>query len=276
MTVLERLNDLGFERARRAVSALALSLFVSFYLVLALLLFMNGQEAWVPSFVGLAACYCVAFMGVAGEWFWGRWFASGLGWSGVMITVASIVLGGAGSPVLIAFGALHGLVVLLLAGKKMAARYDEQPAWRARYAMDEYGVARLRKTVTRASASLPSVILWALGPKDPGQGMFAAMTLVAGVLAVTGLFGVIRLRAWGLVGLAVGAASLVAASVTAYPHFGLAWYGAAGPHVANHNLIWAFYGVVAGPALPILLLGAAVVPFVGPALRYLARPSQQG
>jgi len=76
----------------------------------------------------------------------------------------------------------------------MAERFDLQPAWRERYGMDEFGVARLRKTVTRASASLPSVIFWALGPKDPGQGMaFAAVAAVA--LTVVGLRGVVRLEA---------------------------------------------------------------------------------
>ena len=171
--VAERLNSIGFERARRAFAALVLSLFVSLYLVLALILYMNGAEIWVPAFVALAACYGVAFMGVAAEWFWGRWFAAGLGWSGLMVAVATLVIGGEWNPVLAAFGGLHLLVIGMLAGAKMAARFDLQPGWRERYGMDEFGVARLRKTVTRASASLPSVILWALAPKEPGQVMFA-------------------------------------------------------------------------------------------------------
>jgi hypothetical protein len=271
MKVLERLNDLGFERTRRAVSAFALSLFVFLYLFVALLLSLNGMPAWAPAFIGLALCYGVAFMGVAAEWFWGRWFAEGLGWSGFMIAVASLVMGGAWNPILGAFGALHGLIVLMLAGKKMAARYDEQPAWRERYAMDEFGVARLRKTVTRASASLPSVILWALGPKDPGQEMFAATALVAGLFAVSGLFGVIRMRAWGLVSLTAGAATLVAGGVIAYPHFGLAWSSGGATFLAIPSALWAYYGVVAGPALPVLLLGAAIAPFARPLLRHLRR-----
>lgn len=222
MTVLERLNDVGYERTRRAVSAFALSLFVCFYLFVAFLLFVNGQSAWVPAFVGLSVCYAVAFMGVAAEWFWGRWFAGGLGWSGLMIAVASIVLGGAVNPILAVFGGLHGLVVLMLAGKKMAARYDEQPSWRERYAMDEFGVARLRKTVTRASASLPSVILWALGPKDPGQGMAVALTTVAaGVLVVLGLGAVVRMRTWGLLALGAATIALGILGSASYPHF--AW-----------------------------------------------------
>ena len=43
-------------------------------------------------FVALALCYGVAFVGVVAEWFWGRWFATGLAWSGVMIAVAALVM----------------------------------------------------------------------------------------------------------------------------------------------------------------------------------------
>jgi hypothetical protein len=262
--LLERLNDIGFERSRRAVAALALSLFVFLYLLISL---NPPSEEWRLAFVAMAACYGVAFMGVAAEWFWGRWFAAGLGWSGIMVGVASMVMIG-WSPVLGIYGGLHGLVVLALAGKKMAERFDLQPAWRERYGMDEFGVARLRKTVTRASASLPSVILWALAPKEPGQALFAAMTLASGALAVAGLVGVVRVRAWGLLALAGAAAALVIGGAAAYPHFNLTAL-ATGPTFQGWADAWAYRGVVAGPALPILLLAAALAPFVGPAARFL-------
>jgi hypothetical protein len=272
--LLERLNQVGFEGPRRAFATLALSLFVFFYLMIALLLFLNGQQAWLPPFVALSACYSVAFMGVAAEWFWGRWFATGLGWSGVMIAILPFVMGGQVGPVLVAFGALHGLIILMLAGRKMAERYEAQPAWRERYGMDEFGVDRLRKTVTRASASLPSVILWALAPKEPGQAVFAAMTLTSGALVVAGLVGVVRVRAWGLLALAGAAAALVIGGGAAYPHFnfaGLATSALSGAGTSFHDwgTIWAYRGVVAGPALPILVLAAAVAPFVGLTARFL-------
>jgi hypothetical protein len=270
MKLLEQLNDLGFERTRRAVSAFALSSFVFLYLFVALLLSLNGMPAWAPAFMGLAACYGVAFMGVTAEWFWGRWFAEGLGWSGFMIAVASLVMGGEWNPILGAFGALHGLIVLMLAGKKMAARYDEQPAWRQRYAMDEFGVARLRKTVTRASASLPSVILWALGPKDPGEGALVTVALLsAGLLTTTGFWGVIRLRSWGLVTLAAAALVWLVPALVGHPalgHSGCVW--AFAPGSLGDALLRVHPGTIA------LLLTAALVPFAGPAVRYLARPAQ--
>ncbi len=250
MKVLEQLNDLGYERTRRAVSAFTLSLFVFLYLFVALLLSANGMPEWAPAFIALAACYGVAFMGVAAEWFWGRWFAEGLGWSGFMIAVASLVMGGAWNPILAAFGGLHGLIVLMLAGKKMAARYDEQPAWRERYAMDEFGVARLRKTVTRASASLPSVILWALGPKDPGQGM-ALFALAAGVLAVAGVGAVVRLRTWGVVAMMSAAAVFVSLGAASFPY--------------TASVVSPI------PYLGVALLVAASAPFAGPMLRHLRR-----
>ena len=253
-SLLKRLNDIGFERTRRAVAALTLSLLLSFHLVLALVLFFNGQTALVPALVALAVCYGVAFMGVAAEWFWGRWFAEGLGWSGVMIAVASLVMIGGWQPFLGIFGAVHGLVVLMLAGTKMAERFDLQPAWRERYGMDEFAVARLRKTVTRASASLPSVIFWALGPKDPGQGM--ALTAIAALtLTVVGLGGVVRLRTWGLVALA-GALVMV-----------LAGGDLAGPRLALSSGLPAWLGLGSTLAAGLLLL--AIAPFAAPAARFL-------
>ena len=64
--------------------------------------------------------------------------------------------------------------------------------------MDEFGVARLRKTVTRAAASLPSLILWALGPKEGQGGMLLAAAGIATLLSVAaGLRGLVQLRSWG-------------------------------------------------------------------------------
>jgi hypothetical protein len=254
MTVLERLNDIGFERSRRALASVSLGLFLSFYLVVALLLALNGMDAYVPVFVALAVCYGVGSFSVAAEWFWGRWFALGLGWSGLMMIVATVVLGTETNAVMLANGALHGLVILALSGKKMVARYDEQPAWRERYAMDEFGVARLRKTVTRASASLPSVIFWALAPKDPGQGASVA-ALAAVTLAAGGLYGVVRLRTWGVFGLAAAAAVILATGDLLTPTLGIS--------VSAHGALGL------GPTLAAAFLAVAVVPFAGPTLRYL-------
>jgi hypothetical protein len=239
----EKLGALGFERFRRALAALSLSFFVILYTFLG----MGAPEGWGPAFGGLAACYVVAFFAVAAEWFWGRWFAIGIGWSGIMVAIIGMFQMG-WVPALAIYGGLHALVVLPLAGRSMAARYDLQESWRSRYKMDELGVARLRKTITRSAASLPSVILWALGPKDPGQGMLLA--LVALGLAVAGVSGVVRLRTWGW--LAVSASAVVA----------LAGGHLLAPAIAPFSL---------APDLAGVLLLAAAIPFVAPAARFLRR-----
>jgi hypothetical protein len=263
----KRLNEVGFERSRRAVAALTLSLFVFFYLVIAVLMALNEQQAWVPVFTALTVAYGVAFMGVAAEWFWGRWFAAGLGWSGMLIAVASMVMTGTWSPILAIHGGLHVLVVLMLAGPKMAARYDLQAAWRERYGMDEFGVDRLRKTVTRASASLPSVIMWALAPRDPGQGMvLAGVVTLASLLAAGGLGAVIRLRTWGVLALAASGALFLLGGTN---HLTCLHFLHGLPRFMRLPAAADLFVFHATPSLTALMLATAVVPFAGPVLRHL-------
>jgi len=234
-----KLGSLGFEGPRRAASALSLSFFVVLYLFLS----FNAPPGWGPAFAALSLCYLVAFFSVVAGWFWGRWFATGLGWSGLMVAGISLVMIG-WAPALAIYGGLHALIVLPLAGKSMAAQYDLQEGWRQKYRMDELGVARLRKTITRSAASLPSLILWALGPKD-GQGML--LSLAALGLTIVGLRGVVRLRTWG-------------------------WLAVAGAAVAafgSDRLAGLSTFEVAGPRLATVLLATAVLPFVLPAIRFV-------
>lgn len=271
MRLLQRLNEVGFEKTRRALAALSLSFFITLYLVLS----FNAPPGWGGAFLALSACYMVAFLGVAADWFWGRWFASGLGWSGIMVALLSFALLG-WSPPLAVYGALHGLIVLVLLGKKMSALYDQQEAWRKRFDMDEYGVARLRKTVTRAAASLPSLILWALGPKDPGQGAaHAAMMIALGVVGVAGVAGVLRMRSWGLLALGASAVGLVVHSVA---HHGLPEFQGAMPlllEVGTGRGMGGLPGLVALLALSSAVAGAAlllaVAPFLRPMVQFLIR-----
>ena len=235
-----QLGTLEFEGPRRAAAALALSFFTVLYLFLS----FNAPPGWGPAFAALGLCYLVAFFAVVAGWFWGRWFATGLGWSGLMVAVISLVMVGLGARRWSIYGMLHALVVVPLAGKSMAAQYDLQEAWRQRYRMDDLGVARLRKTITRSAASLPSLILWALGPKE-GQGM--VFSLAALGLTVLGLSGVVRLRTWGWLAVA-GAAAMA---------FG-------GGHVATASAM-----EVAGPNLAAALLLTATIPFLAPAASYL-------
>jgi len=256
---LKRLDEVGFEKSRRALAALALSFFVSMYLLVAL----SVDSGWAPAFLALAACYVVAFLAVTADWFWGRWFASGLGWSGIMVTVLSLAMIG-WIPQLAIYGGLHAVVVLALTGKKMAAQYDMQESWRQRYGMDEFGVARLRKTVTRAAASLPSLILWALGPKE-GQGMLLAAAGIATLLtAAGGLRHLIQLRTAGWIMLAGATASL--------------WLLSSTPASLSVPSLHLMGPVGYSPALvgvPLfvatLFLSLATLPFAGPALRFLRR-----
>ena len=260
--MVERLDDFGFAKTRRAVAALALSFFVTLYLILS----FNAPPGWAPAFLALSACYLVAFIGVGAEWFWGRWFAAGLGWSGMMVAGLSLFLIG-WAPPLVIYGALHGLVVLLLAGRRVTALYELQEGWREKLGMDEHGVARLRKTITRAAASLPSLVLWALGPKDPGQGMLHAMFLVGfSLLGIAGLVGLLRMRTWGAVAALASAVALLAhGALHCAPELNgaVGYAGSSLPSIFTvlFQSVWGVYpGLVAMPtALGTLMPGALLL-----------------
>jgi hypothetical protein len=100
------------------------------------------------------------------------------------------------------------------------------------------------------------VIFWALAPKDPGQGASVA-ALAAVTLAAGGLYGVVRLRTWGVFGLAAAAALIFATGDLLTPTLGIS--------VSGRGALGL------GPALAAAFLAVAVVPFVGPAVRYLRR-----
>ncbi len=248
------LKEMGYERERAAVALLSLSFFGILYFLVSL----NAPDGWAPVFAGLMVCYLTAFLAVASQWFWARWFASGLGWSGFMLGMMALVMIG-WHPSMAIYTVLHALIVLSLMGQKMSARYELQAAWRERYSMDEYGVARLGKAVTRGAASLPTLIMWALAPREGDQ-----MLLLGGLallLAVGGLSGLVRMRAWGLLALAgAGAALLAVAAVGSNLSFS----------VADVDLptagLWALQG---SPAIGVVWVSLALLPFAMPVLRYL-------
>lgn len=250
------LKDLGYERERAAVALLSLSFFGILYFLVAL----NAPPGWGPVFAGLMVCYLTAFLALAAQWFWARWFASGLGWSGFMLGLMSLVMIG-WHPSLAIYTVLHGVIVVALVGTKMASRFELQSTWRERYAMDEYGVARLGKAVTRGAASLPTLIMWALAPREGDQ-----MLLLGGLallLAVGGLSGLIRLRTWGLLALSGSAAALMAVAALS-ADLTLS--------VADVDLptagLWALQG---SPAIGVAWVSLALLPFALPVLRYLRR-----
>jgi hypothetical protein len=252
---LEQVREIGYERPRAAIALLPLSLFAFMYFFGAL----SSPPEWKGALIGLSACYLVAFLAIASEWFWARWFAGGLGWSGLMVGIVAMLMIG-WQPALAIYGGLHAIVVLMLLGPKMAARYDLQPGWRARFGMDEFGVIRLRKAVTRASAALPSLIIWALGPRE-GDGQTIA--LVAGAfLAVLGIRGLVRARTWGVLALAAASlAVLFGGNIPLESFWQPSLLGAAIPF-DEIGRSPGFGGALA------ILLAAAAMPFAGSALRY--------
>lgn len=259
----ERLNQFGFERTRRALAAMSLGAFTTIFFLVSLN--PDLPDGLPRVFLALSLCYAVGFVGVVAEFFWGRWFATGLAWSGVMTAIAVMSqLGWVDQ--LAVFGGLHLLVAVAMMGKKMAARYDLQEAWRTRYKIDDYGVARLRKAITSAAASLPSMIMWVLGPKPEA---FAVAGIAALVLTALGLRGLVRLRSWGALALAGGGAAFVA-TLAATALFGPACHGLAAG--ASSATLPGIMTVVAAP-LAVVFLAAAVLPFVGPIARYLRRPA---
>jgi hypothetical protein len=221
-------------------------------------------------FAGLLAIYVVAFFAVGAEWFWGRWFATGVGYWGItMAVMAFVTTRSMPTPILI-FGVMHALVAVCLMGEKMAAVFDAKPAWRERWKLDDQGVIRVRKSVTRAASSLPALIMFALAPRESAALLgvsgwdFTMLVLVlVAVVAVVGLL--TSLRTWTLLTLA---ALGIAVASRALGETSLVWNGATGidwtmalPPGTLH-----FAGLLAG-----VVMAAASLPFLGPMVSFVLR-----
>jgi hypothetical protein len=233
---------------RKALAAAGAAFFTVIYAMNGLV----GPPGMTTMFLALAAVYGVAFFGVVAGWFWARWYAVGIGFSGLVISaIAAFQIGL--DPLLLIIAVPHAGMVLGLVGRGMVPAYEGRPEWRERWRMDENGVHRLGKAVMRAGASLPYLVMAGLAPKG------AALPAIAGVAAVglgaLGLRALVQNRAWGLFALA-GAAGACVVVVAA----------AAGPVVLS-----AGTGVAAGTAglAALVLLVAAVAPFGRPLLRAL-------
>lgn len=187
---------------RRALASLGLVLFGVLYLLNAFL----APGPLVPLFSGLAILYLVGFFGVVAGWFWARWYAMGLGQSGVTMAALMAWQMGGIEPVVLIWGGIHTLVVLALFGQGPRTAFEGRQEWRARFRMDEDAVDKLGKTVNRAAISLPYLVMAGLAPKQSGLGLVFGLAALA--LGALGLRGLVRLRTLGLVG--VGAAGLVA------------------------------------------------------------------
>jgi hypothetical protein len=249
MSVREKLEGIGLVGERRALAVLVLS----FYFVLYLLVALADQSGWGRAFGGLAATYGLAAFGLVAGWFWARWYASGIAWSGVMMGVLALVMGG-WNGIFLFFLGTHLLCVVCLLGQRMAEIYDLKPAWREKHQLDEEGVIRVRRAVTRAAAALPSLVLWALAPRSD------AATWAVTVASTVGLVGLLRMRSFGP--LLLGAGGVGAA---------LAWLGcrtcAPALSIAGASLRpTAWLGLAAAAVLL-----TAFVPFARPIARYLRR-----
>jgi len=165
---------------------------------------------------------------------------------------------------------MHSLIALLLQGEKMAAVFDAKPAWRERWKLDEQGVIRVRKSVTRAASSLPALIMFALAPRQE-QALFGVSgwdftLLLLVVLAVVAMVGLLTsLRTWTLltlaaIGVAIIARSTGGTSATWAPGYSFMWTNslpAITPRLA---------GLIAGSAMI-----AASLPFIGPMVSFVLR-----
>ncbi|HUQ06436.1 MAG TPA: hypothetical protein VM261_28225 [Kofleriaceae bacterium] len=186
----------------------------------------------------IAALYGVGVIGLAFGWFWGRWYARGLGYWGIVVGILMMWQLGLENFLLVWAGS-NAAVSLLLSGESMAGAFDGRLDWRRRFHLDDNGVERLGKSVTRVGMSLPWLLLYALIPR-PSEAMLLVPLAASVGLAGVGLFGLLRARVWGL--LAIGAASVTTtAQLAATP----------GPT--------PLVGVLAAA-----LLAAAVVPFARP------------
>lgn len=217
---LERLGRIGLVGERKATALLCLGFYTSLFALIAILAGLQMPEL-MPLYIAMGVIYGVAFFAVAAEWFWGRWFATGLAYWGCTMTGWAIVSLRALPTPLIIFGATHAIIAGCLFGERMAALFDAKPKWRERWKLDEAGVLRLRKSVTRAASSLPALVMFALAPRQDGQGLgwmhsvlpvpLDGAAVLFGLLAAVSLWSLLRTqRTLALLGLGAAGTGLVA------------------------------------------------------------------
>jgi len=247
---------------RKALAAAVLGFYMSIFFLVSL----QAPEGWAGAFGALAGIYAVGFVGLVAEYFWARWFAIGLGISGLISAAMSVWQIGP-EPVLVFYGITHGLISLALWSGQVAGAFDGRKEWRERYHLDENATHRLGKSIIRVGVSLPYIVLYALAPKQP-EGLWA---VAAVVLVGAGVYGLLRMRGWALAALAGGALALGASLPGA-----LAAFGVCGGISASA----ALFGVEAVSfQLPALMSGvaglgllvAAISPFAKPVIEFLKR-----
>lgn len=233
---------------RRALAAAILA----FYGFLFLIVSLQPPPGWGACFGGMAAVYGLGFFALVAGYFWARWYAIGLGISGLISAGVSLWQVGM-EPVLLFYGGTHLGVSLVLWGAAMSSDFDGRPEWRERFHLDEGSTHRLGKAIMRVGVSLPYIVMYALAPRDDLDG---ALLIAAGTtLALAGAWALIRLRTWGLLAIGTGAAALGLTLPTTQVASQLS-------HTYALNL-WLL-GVGAT-----FFLASALAPFAAPVARYL-------
>lgn len=236
---------------RRALAAAVLAFYGFLYLVVG----MTAPSEWTAAFAGMALVYGIGFFSLVAGYFWARWYSIGVGMSGLITAAFSMFQIGI-EPVLVFYGGTHAFVSLALWGSGMSTAFDGRKEWRERFHLDDNATHKLGKSVIRLGISLPYVILYALAPRDgAGEALLAAL---AGVVAVSGVIGIVRMRTWGILALAGGTA-LVGGSLAAL---------SCSSQIAAFGNGYAINVWAAGAAALVGLI-AALAPLTRPLLRYL-------
>lgn len=180
---------------RRAIALLFLGFYVTQFAMTAGL----GPDETFAFSMGLALCYGLAFVGLAAEWFWARWFAIGVGNFGSFALLVLLQTGA--EPIITFFGVTHVIIWVMLLGEGMAAKYEHSEHTAERWNFQEESLILMRRAVKSAGTTLPFLILYTLAPRPE------ALQLTALAVGVAGLWGLLRGRTWGA--LALGTAGLI-------------------------------------------------------------------
>jgi hypothetical protein len=181
---------------RRAIALLLLGFYVTQFAMTAWL----GPDEMYACYLGLALCYGLAFIALGAEWFWGRWFAIGIGNFGSLILLVLFKTGI--EPIIAFFGFTHLAIAVLLFGEGMAARYEHSEVTAERWNFHEESLVLMRRATLSAGSTIPFLILYALAPRPE------AIQLAALGVGVVGLWGLLRGRTWGA--FALGGAGVLA------------------------------------------------------------------
>jgi hypothetical protein len=263
------MDRVGFTGTRRAVAVMLLCIFALLHVELALLLLLNGDHSgvWrVP--LGFGLCYGLAAFALTAGWFWARWFANGIAWYwfglGLMLLCVLLMRRESWQACVAVgvFGAVHGLIVFCLGGRQMAEAYELQPRWRERLKIDEIAVRPVGRAVTLAAAALPELIVRTVGPRPEVAG------IMIGACGLLGLWGLIRLRTWGVFAVGATAAGLVLATLG---FVGPESVTVLGPITSGLAPMAAHLPLRLMDAFAAGLLVLACLPFVRPVLRHLQR-----